>query len=179
MKTHLALFIAFACLGTPALADQSSFSFGPAINDFGAIAKVDTDVPLPANSDYKIVFDLKSAKAGERSTGLDAVARLMNMLAANGVPMSKIHPAVVLHNDAVWEVVTDARYGREVDGKANPSAPLVKQLLAKGVPIYICGQSMAWLEVSKSDLLPGVKVALSAMTAHQTLRQQGYALNPF
>jgi len=179
MKAYLPLAAGLFVLATPAAADQSNFSFGPVINDFGAIAKVDTDVPLPANSDYKIVFDVKSAKAGERSTGLDAVARLMNMLAANGVPMSKIHPAVVLHNDAVWEVVSDARYGKEVDGKANPSAPLVKQLLAKGVPIYVCGQSMAWSDVSKSDLLPGVKVALSAMTAHQMLRQQGYALNPF
>ena len=121
MKAYLPLAAGLFVLATPAAADQSNFSFGPVINDFGAIAKVDTDVPLPANSDYKIVFDVKSAKAGERSTGLDAVARLMNMLAANGVPMSKIHPAVVLHNDAVWEVVSDAR-GLDLGGEFHPFA---------------------------------------------------------
>ena len=179
MKKRLSLFLLLACTATPALADQSQFSYGPVINDFGAVAKVTPDMPVPANQDFKVDFDVRTAKATERSTGLDGVARFINMLAASGVPMSRIHPAVVVHHEAVWDVVTDARYGKEVDGKPNPSAALVKQLIAHGVPVYVCGQSMAYMDVTKADLLPGVKVAQSAMTAHATLQGQGYTLNPF
>ena len=40
-------------------------------------------------------------------------------------------------------------------------------------------QSAAWANVEKADLLPGVKMALSAMDAHAILQHQGYSLNPF
>ena len=43
----------------------------------------------------------------------------------------------------------------------------------------MCGQSAAGQGVKKTDLLPGVELALSAMTAHALLQQQGYTLNPF
>jgi hypothetical protein len=33
--------------------------------------------------------------------------------------------------------------------------------------------------VGTSDLIEGVEMALSAMTAHAVLQRQGYALNPF
>jgi hypothetical protein len=33
--------------------------------------------------------------------------------------------------------------------------------------------------VKTEDLLPGVEMALSAMTAHALLQQQGYTFNPF
>ena len=48
-----------------------------------------------------------------------------------------------------------------------------------GVYIYVCGQSAAYYDVATEDLLPGVDMALSAMTAHTMLQQQGYAINPF
>ena len=33
--------------------------------------------------------------------------------------------------------------------------------------------------VAKADLIPGVELALSAMTAHAQLQQAGYTVNPF
>ena len=33
--------------------------------------------------------------------------------------------------------------------------------------------------VANEDLLPGIEVGLSAMTAHALLQQQGYTVNPF
>jgi intracellular sulfur oxidation DsrE/DsrF family protein len=171
---------ALLALAAPAAASPEQFSEGPIITGgYGAVAKIDSDLPLPAGMDYKVAFDVKTNKPGERSTGIDGAARFINMLAANGVPMSKIHPAIVLHHGAMFDVVNDARYGQEYGGGTNPTAALVRQLIAKGVPIYVCGQSAAWSNVSKADLLPGVKMALSAMTAHAVLQQQGYSLNPF
>ncbi|HCE21170.1 MAG TPA: hypothetical protein DF282_01490, partial [Hyphomonas sp.] len=47
------------------------------------------------------------------------------------------------------------------------------------VRIILCGQTAAYRDIEKSDLLPGVEIALSAMTAHAKLQQDGYSLNPF
>jgi intracellular sulfur oxidation DsrE/DsrF family protein len=179
MRSRLAVFTALMVLAAPSFAAPDQFSDGPVITGFGAVAKVDSDQPLPAGMDYKIAFDVKSSEAGKRSTGIDAAARLINMLAASGVPMSKIHVAVVVHNNALFDVVSDARYAQETGAPSNPSADLVRQLVAKGVPIYACGQSAAWSDVKKSDLLPGVKMALSAITADAILQRQGYSINPF
>ena len=179
MTLRIALVAALATLATPALAAPEDFTQGPVINGFGAVAKIDSDLKGPPGMDYKVAFDVGSGKAGERNKGIDGAARLMNMLANSGVPVNKIHPAIVLHNSGIYDVTTDARYGQQYGGAPNPNADLVRQLVAKGVPIYICGQSAAWVNVSKSDLLPGVKMALSAMDAHAILQHQGYSLNPF
>ncbi|MDT3272587.1 DsrE family protein, partial [Shewanella sp. SP2S2-4] len=48
-----------------------------------------------------------------------------------------------------------------------------------GVKFYICGQSAAYFDLTSTSLLPGVDMALSAMTAHAILAQQGYSENPF
>ena len=39
--------------------------------------------------------------------------------------------------------------------------------------------SAAAQDVTNADLQPGVKMALSAITAHAELQRQGYSLNPF
>ena len=179
MNYKFALVGALALLASPAAAAPEDFSQGPVITGFGAVAKIDSDLKPPAGMDYKVAFDVGSGVSGERNRGLDGAARLMNMLANSGVPVAKIHPAIFIHNSGIYDVTNDARYGQQYGGAANPNADLVRQLVAKGVPIYICGQSAAWANVSKADLLPGVKMALSAMDAHAILQHQGYTLNPF
>lgn len=179
MTYKFALATALAVLASPAFAAPEDFSQGPVITGFGAVAKIDADLKPPAGMDYKVAFDVKSGKAGERNTSIDGAARFMNMLANSGVPESRIHPAIVIHNSGIFDVTNAARYGKEYGGAANPNADLVRQLMAKGVPIYICGQSAAWANVAKSDLMPGVKMALSAMDAHAILQRQGYSINPF
>jgi len=52
-------------------------------------------------------------------------------------------------------------------------------LTDKGVRVILCGQTAAYYDISNDDLLPGVEMALSAMTAHALLQQEGYTLNPF
>ena len=178
MKARIVLLAVTAAISSPAAAGPDAFSHGPVIDGYGAVAKVNSDLPSPATLDYKVAFDIGVGAPGGRSKKLDAVARLMNMLGASGVPVSRIHPAVVVHNEGLWDVVANDRYTKQF-GVANPNAELVSKLIAKGVPIYVCGQSAAWSDVSKADLIPGVKIALSAMDAHAILNRQGYSLNPF
>jgi intracellular sulfur oxidation DsrE/DsrF family protein len=178
MKLQLCFLGALLATASPAWAGMDQFTYGPTIKDFGAVAKIDTDAPLAPGIDYKLDFDIGKAEPGKVNTDLDSVARLINMLTASGVPMSKIHPAVVVWGPGMMDVTKNARYQQESGGVANPNIPLVEQLIAKGVQIYVCGQAAAKYDVAKSDLLPGVKMALSGMTTHAMLHAQGYLVNP-
>ena len=95
MKNHFATLGLIVALASPVAAQSDTFTHGPVINGFGAVAKVDPDLALPANLDFKVVFDVKAGVPGEKNNNLDSVARFMNMLGASGVPASRIHPAVV------------------------------------------------------------------------------------
>jgi len=54
----------------------------------------------------------------------------------------------------------------------------VMALHRAGVEFYVCGQSMAFGSVEKSELASPAKVALSAMTMLSVLQSNGYALLP-
>ena len=60
-----------------------------------------------------------------------------------------------------------------------PRRQRLQTLQENNVKFYLCGQSAAAQGIGKGDLLPGVKMALSAMTMHALLDQQGFSLNPF
>lgn len=180
MKYGFKLAVAsFAIMSAPAVAGPDAFSNGPVFTEGGAVAKISSDLAIPTNTDFKVAFDVGTGKPGSLNNGIDTAARFVNMMAASGVPVSNLHPAVVVHNSAIYDVTNAARYGAQYDGASNPTADLVAQLIAKGVPVYVCGQTAAMLDVKKSDLLPGVKMATSAITAHAILARQGYTLNPF
>jgi len=71
------------------------------------------------------------------------------------------------------------KYGNEENGAENANATIIKALLKKNVRIILCGQTASYYEIDNEDLLPGVEMALSAMTAHALLQQEGYTLNGF
>ena len=83
----------------------------------------------------------------------------------------RIRIAVVVHGKAVHDLLDDEA--------GNGSYYMVTQLLDYGVRFIVCGQSAAAYGVAKGDLIPGVELALSAMTAHAQLQQAGYTVNPF
>jgi len=155
----------------PVFAGPDDFHPGPVIPEFGDIADVDIEMEIPDGVVLRHAFDASSGAAdGELNRTLSSAARFINMHAANGVPVENIHLAVVVHGQAVSDVTTV---------RAEANAALVEALTAHGVRIYVCGQSAAWYDVGAEDLLPGVDMALSAMTAHALLHAEGYSVNPF
>lgn len=174
-----AAVLALAILASPAFADESAFHAGAAIADYGRVASVSSDMPIPKGARLKVRFDVSdAAQPGELNRGLESVARFINMHAENGVPLSKIDLAVVVHGGATKDLTHTERYKADI-GKDNANAPLIAALLEKNVRIYVCGQSAAFHGVANDDLAAGVKMALSAMTAHALLDREGYSLNPF
>ncbi len=159
---------------------MASFHGGTVIPAFGKVASVtDADMRIPAGTEFHIAFDLAAANESTLNRTLESAARFLNMQVEAGVPAERIHLAIVVHGSATFDVAGAEAYERKYPGAENPNAALVDALIKAGVRIIVCGQSAAGQGVKKTDLLPGVELALSAMTAHALLQQQGYTLNPF
>jgi len=161
------------------MAQLDQFHAGQVIKDYGKIAEVKGMEALPDGARFKVVFDVsKAAEPGGVNRSLDSVARFINMHVASGVSLERIDIAVVVHGKAVFDMVSNELYQTK-NHDLNHNTPLIKALSEKGVSFRVCGQSATYYEVTTTDLLPNVKMALSAMTAHALLQQQGYSLNPF
>ena len=151
-------------------ADLSSFSTGPAIKDYGPVADIEITLPVPKDVVLRHSFDVaERAEDGELNRTLVSAARFINMHARAGVDAKRIGVAIIVHATAV----------HDVSSGTSGSAGLVAALIDHGARIIVCGQSAAYYDVTKDDLLPGIEMTLSAMTAHALLQQQGYTLNPF
>ncbi|SIO23066.1 Intracellular sulfur oxidation protein, DsrE/DsrF family [Parasphingorhabdus marina DSM 22363] len=165
---------------TPASAQPEGFETGPVFTDFGPAAEVQTDTPLPADSTFRIAFDVaKKADPDKLNRTIESAARFINMHVKAGVPAENIRLAIVVHGGAAGDVVNQAVYGARNEGATNGSAAAIAALQEKGVTFHLCGQSAAAYKIRNADLLPGVRMDLSAMTAHAQLQQQGFTLNPF
>ena len=172
------LLLPLALVATPAAAREapSPFVAGPLIPEFGSVAPVEGHTPVAPDTRFAVAFDTAQAGGAALNHSLDSAARFLDMHVAAGLSADHLRVAVVVHGRAVGDVTIAGGAG---DGTPNPNAPLLAALLAHGARIIVCGQSAAGLGVTGADLLPGVEMALSAMTAHAVLQGEGYTLNPF
>lgn len=168
MRYLLPLLTLVACAATSASDDV--FTMGPIFTDYGPVANVDITMALAPDTTFNHSFDVSvAATAGEPNRALVSAARFINMHARAGIAEDDIEVAIVVHGPAV----------KDMAGELSTSAGLIAALSGKGVKIIVCGQSAAHFQLATDDLLPGVQMALSAMTAHAVLQQQGYTVNPF
>jgi intracellular sulfur oxidation DsrE/DsrF family protein len=174
MKLFLmGLSFAFCSLGILA-AEQK-----PVINDFGYFYTVPNHASIADSIQFKIAFDVdKGAKKGKQNNAINSLARFINMHVAHGVKPENVKLALVIHGGASVDVLANSEYKKRFNVE-NKNQSLIKQLLANNTEVYICGQSAMHLKIKSEQLISGVKMSLSAMTAHAQLQQQGYTLNPF
>ncbi|WP_288016404.1 DsrE family protein [Blastomonas sp.] len=159
---------------------RPGFHSGSVITGFGPVATVEGREPLPANATFSVAFDVaEAAKPGAINRTLESAARFINMHAEAGVPRDAVRVAVVVHGPASFDLTNAAAYARKHNGATNANLAAIAALIDNGVEIHLCGQSAAGQGIARSDLAPGVRMQLSAMTAHALLQQQGYTLNPF
>lgn len=167
-----------ACLLQPALA-SAEFTTGPVVENFGPVTDVAQSVPLTGKERFKVVFDAaEQGDEGKRNRKFESLARFLNMQARAGVKPEQVELALVVHGGASLDVVNNAAFQKKFQ-RDNPNAELLAALQKHKVRVIICGQSAAFNGIGTDDLLPGVEMALSAMTAHALLQQQGYTLNPW
>ena len=139
-----------------------------------------TFIPDP-NMDYKILFEVTGnnpdSTIKEINAGLDEVARVINLHYASGIPAKRIIPVIVVHAGALNALKTNMAYQRKykVD---NPNLKLIADMENLGAQFIACGQAMAFFEVKKEELLPEIKVSLSAQTVISSYQLKGYILHP-
>ena len=175
------LVLAAMAMATPAVAqDLSAFTAGPVFEEFGPTAPVDTTMEIPADIEFKVAFDTAAgAETGKLNPSLESAARFINMHVKAGVPLENIKIAMVVHGKASEDLLGTIEYAKRRDGAENANIALIAALVDKGMRVILCGQSAAAYGISNEMLAPGVEMALSAMTAHAILQQEGYTVNPF
>lgn len=153
----------------------------PVIKSYGAVYELhESDQKPDPSLNYKLLVELteNTPKPDSLNIYLEAIATLINLHAAEGVPAKNIHVAVVLRKMATYAVFGDELYNKsfKVD---NPNRQLIKELQDAGVEFYVCGQTMVKRNTPTDKLMPGTKVASAGLTAISTLQLQGYTMIKF
>ena len=154
---------------------------GPVIKDFGKVWSVaNMDFKVDSTKTYRAVFDIMNSPedVSQLNASIETAARFLNMHAQNGVPISQLKVALVVHNKASKDVITSEAYKSKY-GTTNPNEKLLNDLLDVGAEVIFCGQSAASRGFPKEELIPRVQLSLSAMTALIQLQDDNYRLIKF
>lgn len=174
MKNLLIICLVFL---TFSLNAQERNWVNPIIPNYGRIMDLeDVDVKPDPDRVYNIMIEVvhDMEKPERLNFYANNVARLINLHAVGGVSKENLNVVVVVHAQATNSVISNEAYLEkyEVD---SPYVKYFKELHEAGVELIVCGQSLTMFGHSKEDLLPGVKMATSALTAISTYQLLGYA----
>jgi intracellular sulfur oxidation DsrE/DsrF family protein len=160
---------------------NAQIKVNPIIKSYGTVFQIPTADHKPDPSiNYKIIVEIQenAAKPDSLNEYLEALATLVNLHAAEGVPKENIHMVVVLRKMATYGVFGNELYNEKFKCD-NPNNQLLKELMGAGVEFYVCGQTMLKRKIDTSKLVPGTKVASSGLTAITTYQLKGYTMVKF
>ena len=174
LLTLFMIFIPFLCHVN---AQEAKF---PVIKSFGGIFEIPNSVKPEADTDYKIVIDLKTLQRDKSSInpGLNNVARMINLHALGGVKPENLKVSVAIHGGATDVTLTNEAYKKRYE-MDNPNIPLLTELKNAGVELYVCGQSLIAREYAFSEIHDHITFGLSMLTVVTTHVQDGYTLLVF
>lgn len=177
----LYVFTLLFVIGTQATLLAQTKKTGPIIKDFGKVWAIENpDFKVNPSKEYKAVFDIMNSPDSHESVNatIETAARFLNMHAQSGVPVENLKIALVVHNKASKDVITNKAYQKKY-GTDNPNQELIKALMDAGGQIIFCGQSSLSRDFPREDLIEGVQLSLSAMTALIQLQDEDYRLIKF
>ena len=154
---------------------------GPVVKNFGPVfTPPEGAYNLAPEARYKVSMDV--SRTGDfpedRNRSMESAARFLNMHARNGIEPEKIEFALIVHGPATKDLLNDKAYRLRYE-EPNPNTAMLRELQQAGVKIYLCSQSAAYKKFAWDEFHPAVTIAVSAMTAHVRLQQEGYTLIPF
>lgn len=179
-----ALLVALAITGAaPALLHAQAGGLqrsGPIITSAGQNFAVENPTfDVPAGHVFKVLFEVNRADTTGIADQLNTMARFYNIHGRHGIAVDRLQGAAVFHGSGWTALLSDAAYAARFNGKTNPNGALVAELLKNGARLVLCGQTAGARGIKREELLPGVQVAVSAMTAFNVLEAQGYRFNPW
>ncbi|NNF18362.1 MAG: DsrE family protein [Flavobacteriaceae bacterium] len=181
MKRHTFLPLILALIFSVPMAWAQQAKAGPVIKNYGKVHSItNPDFKTNTSLEFKVVFDVTTSPDNkeELNKSIETAARFLNMHAQAGVPVSQLSVAMVVHGSGTLNMIDNKAYEKRY-GIQNPNEPLIRELLEHGVQIIQCGQSIYSRGVAREELIPGVQLALSAMTALIQLQGDGYRLIKF
>lgn len=142
----------------------SSISMGANIEALKKEIKTEPvlQLDIPIEQHIKHSFDVSDKR------GFYTVLRFIDMNLEAGVDPDMINVAMVVHGKATMELLKESN---------NHYLDLI--LESDLVDVIVCGQNISKRNFKKDDLKNDVKIALSAMNAHNYLQSKGYTYNPF
>jgi intracellular sulfur oxidation DsrE/DsrF family protein len=167
-----ASFTAICPAAEPAKTPQQQF---PKIEKYGSVVALPDagERPRPGG---KAVFDTTAAAPeGKPNRGLESAARLVNIFELEKLGQERPQIAVILHFQATSAALNDAAHAKAANGTSNPNRELVEKLLANGVEVWVCGQSVIRGGHSLDDVMPGIRIAHSAMIFNLNRQADGWA----
>ena len=180
MQHYSILLLAIFWLSSFTLMAQDKQT-GPVIESYGPVWDIpNTTYPINSGQHFKVVFDVMNSPESREAINpsIETAARFLNMHARQGVSTDLMQVALVVHNKATPDLLSDVHY-QERFGTNNPNSGLLKALMDAGVKIILCGQSSVAREVPIEHTQQGILLSLSAMTALIQLQSEGYQLIKF
>lgn len=179
MKLNLFLLSNLLCAAV--LAQAPDPTPGPVIKEYGAVWDITkATYKTDTSATYKAVFDVMNSPEDKTQVNpwIETAARFLNMHARAGVAPEQLQVALIVHNKASTDLLDNTHY-RERFGTDNPNSPLIKALMDSGAQVVFCGQSSVARQVPAEQILEGVQLSLSAMTALIQFQNQDYRLIKF
>ncbi len=137
-----------------------------------------TEVPDPTLQ-YKLLFEVSEGNPDSTKNQVDGslseVARIINLHLAAGIPVKNIIPVIVGHGRVLNAFRTNASY-RAKFKLDNPNLKLLDEFRKIGIKFIACGQAMAFQGITKEELLPDVKISLTAQTVLSSYQLKGFVL---
>jgi intracellular sulfur oxidation DsrE/DsrF family protein len=176
MKNKTLLLSLFVLGQTMMFSQEIKTINGPVIGDYGLTFEVvNPEFKTDIDSEMKVIFDIdkSSEDKSEVNKFIEVAARFLNMHVNAGMKAEQLKAAMTIHAEASQDVLTNEAY-KEKYGIDNPNSVLIDALTEAGVDVIICGQSAAKNNMSREDINPNVKIALSATTALIQYQNKGY-----
>jgi intracellular sulfur oxidation DsrE/DsrF family protein len=175
MRGWFLIVAGLASMGAVATHSDSPALRFPEVARYGGVVGT-AGAAEPPRRGAKIVFDITAeSKADEVNKGLESVARYLNLNADAGLAPADVKLALVLHGAATRAALAEAAYARHSGGEKNPNRELPRELEARGVELFVCGQSLARHKFAPADVAEEVSLAVSAMTVNANKQQDGYS----
>lgn len=167
-----------ALITSPTLAQPIE---GSAVPAYGKTYPTDGAAQRPdPELDYRVVFDVTKAASdpAKPNRSLEAAARFLNLLAADGVRPAPGHIVAIVHGPATLAIASNDAYSRMTGQSVNPNLALIEQLRAAGAIVAVCSQAMQGQGLTTRAVAPGVRIDVSALTTLANLQLRGWALIP-
>lgn len=148
----------------------------PVIKGYGAIEVVPFESVKPdPNQTYKLIDELYFSQENKEKlySRLDYSARIVNGHAAGGIPKENLKMAIVIFSGATPAILSNAEYKKRF-GFDNPNIEVLDRLMAAGVDVIVCGQSMVKQKITHDLVHKGITQAFSRITATSDLLNKGY-----